>query len=102
MAPSIVSEESRRDARRFFSGILLLLGFVVAGFFLLLLDEEGATSAPDVEVEEYPFEELLGVLLAAAFRLLALFLFFLVLLGLGIILTLPLCPGTGPRRLAGE
>ena len=99
MAPSIVSEESRREARRFFSGILLLLGFVVAGFFLLLLDEEGATSAPDVEVEEYPFEELL---LLAAFRLLAVFLFFLVLFGLGITLTLPLCPGTGPRRLAGE
>lgn len=101
MAPSIVSEESRRDARRFFSGILLLLGFVVAGFFLLLLlVEEGATSAPDVEVDEYPFEEL--VLLLAAFRLLAVFLFFRVLLGLGITLTLPLCPGTGPRRLAGE
>ena len=101
MAPSIVSEESRRDARRFFSGILL--GFAVAGFFLLMLVvEEGATSAPDVEVEEYPFEELLGVLLAAAFRLLAVFLFFLVLFGLGITLTLPLCPGTGPRRLAGE
>jgi len=97
MAPSIVSEESRRDARRFFSGILL--GFVVAGFFLLVV-EEGASLAPDVEVEEYPFEELL--LLAAAFRLLALFLFFLVILGLGITLTLPLCPGTGPRRLAGE
>ena len=102
MAPSIVSEESRRDARRFFSGILLLLGFVAAGFFLLMLVvEEGATSAPDVEVDEYPFEELV-LLLAAAFRLLALFLFFLVLFGLGIILTLPLCPGTGPRRLAGE
>ena len=99
MAPSIVSEESRRDARRFFSGILL--GFAVAGFFLLLLVEEGASLAPDVEVEEYPFEELV-LLLAAAFRLLAVFLFFLVLFGLGITLTLPLCPGTGPRRFAGE
>ena len=98
MAPSIVSEESRLDARRFFSGILLLLGFV-AGFFLLLV----GASTPDVEVEEYPLlEELLLVLLLATFRLLALFLFFLVLLGLGITLTLPLFPGTGPRRLAGE
>ena len=50
MAPSIVSEESRRDARRFFSGILL--GFVAAGFFLLMLVVEVGASAPDVEVEE--------------------------------------------------